>query len=34
VGPQAAGVVLVEGTQFRQNGRDRGGWSGRHGTSM
>jgi hypothetical protein len=34
VGAQAAGVVLVKGAQFRQGGRDQGGWSGRHGTSM
>jgi hypothetical protein len=34
VAAQAAGVVRVEGAQFRQDGRDRGGWSGRHGTSM
>lgn len=34
VDAQAAGVVLVEGAQFRQDGRDRGGWSGRHVTSM
>ncbi len=31
---QAAGVVLMEGAQFHQDGRDRAGWSGRHGTSM
>jgi len=34
VGAQAAGVVRVEGAQFPQGGRDRGEWSGRHGTSM
>lgn len=34
VGAQAAGVVLVKGAQFRQDGRDQRGRSGRHGTSM
>ena len=34
VDAQAAGVLLVERAQFRQDGRDGGGWSGRHGTSM
>jgi hypothetical protein len=34
VDAQAAGVALVEGAQFRQDGGNRGGWSGRHETSM
>ncbi|MFF4746387.1 malic enzyme-like NAD(P)-binding protein [Streptomyces sp. NPDC001268] len=33
-GAQAAGVARVEGAQFRQGGRDRGEWDGRHGTSL
>jgi len=33
VDTQRAVIVLVGG-QFRQDGRDPGGWSGRHGTSM